>query len=197
MVYLGVPLEEFSRPRSNDEVAAARAALGIPPGTIAIGTVTRLMPSKGNEYLIQAMKPVVERLPNARCYIVGEGELQARARGAAARSGVRDKVELVGFRSDVAEALSAFDLVVFPSLWEGTPLTALEALAMGKPIVSTDADGLQDVLTQRRRRRDRAAPAAAGARATRSSRWPATTRSASGWRPARGRPARATTSIGS
>ena len=72
-----------------------------------------------------------------------QGELEA----AAARSGVRDRVELLGFRSDVAEALSAFDLVVFPSLWEGTPLTALEALAMGKPIVSTDADGLQDVLT--------------------------------------------------
>ena len=106
------------------------------------------MPSKGNEFLIQAMKPVVDRLPNARCYIVGEGELQGELEASAARSGVRDKVELVGFRSDVAEALSAFDLVVFPSLWEGTPLTALEALAMGKPIVSTDADGLQDVLTQ-------------------------------------------------
>ena len=76
VVYLGVPLEEFSRPRSSDEVAAARAALGIPPGTLAVGTITRLMPSKGNEFLIQAMKPVVERLPNARCYIVGEGELQ-------------------------------------------------------------------------------------------------------------------------
>ncbi len=47
----------------------------------------------------------------------------------------------------MAEALSALDLVVFPSLWEGTPLTVLETLAMGKPIVSTDADGLQDVLT--------------------------------------------------
>ena len=147
VVYLGVPLEEFSRPRSSDEVAAARAALGIPPGTLAVGTITRLMPSKGNEFLIQAMKPVAERLPNARCYIVGEGELQGELEAVAARSGVRDRVELLGFRSDVAEALSAFDLVVFPSLWEGTPLTALEALAMGKPIVSTDADGLQDVLT--------------------------------------------------
>jgi len=47
----------------------------------------------------------------------------------------------------IARALSAFDLSVFPSLWEGTPLTAFEALASGKPIVSTDADGLLDILT--------------------------------------------------
>ena len=55
-----------------------------------------------------------------------------------------------GFKSDVAACFSAFDLVVFPSLWEGTPLTAFEALAMGKPIVSTDADGLLDVLVSGR-----------------------------------------------
>ena len=42
--------------------------------------------------------------------------------------------------------MSAFDLSVFPSLWEGTPLTGFEALAMGKPIVATDADGLLDIL---------------------------------------------------
>ena len=51
---------------------------------------------------------------------------------------------------DVAAALSALDIVVFPSLWEGTPLTVFEALAMGKPIVATDADGLLDVLTDRK-----------------------------------------------
>jgi glycosyltransferase involved in cell wall biosynthesis len=55
-----------------------------------------------------------------------------------------------GFRRDVAATLSAFDLSVFPSLWEGTPITAFEALAMGKPIVSTDADGLLDILTHDR-----------------------------------------------
>jgi glycosyltransferase involved in cell wall biosynthesis len=147
VVYLGVPLDEFSRVRTPAEVAAARAALGIPPGTLAVGTVTRLMPSKGNKYLVEATRRVADGLPSARVYIVGEGELQPELEGQAAALALGDRIVFTGFRRDVAEALAAFDLVVFPSLWEGTPLTVLEALAMGKPIVATDADGLKDVLT--------------------------------------------------
>ena len=147
VVYLGVPLEEFSRPRTTEEVGAARRALGIPPNTFAIGTVTRLMPSKGNEYLVDAARLVIDRLPDARVYIVGEGELQTELEGRARALGLGDRLTFCGFRRDVAEAFAAFDLAVFPSLWEGTPLTVLEALAMGKSIVATDADGLQDVLT--------------------------------------------------
>ncbi len=60
VVYLGVPLEEFSRVRTPDEVAEARRALGIPPDAFAIGTVTRLMPSKGNEYLVEAARRVID-----------------------------------------------------------------------------------------------------------------------------------------
>jgi glycosyltransferase involved in cell wall biosynthesis len=65
----------------------------------------------------------------------------------AAALGLGDRFVFAGFRRDVAATLSAFDLSVFPSLWEGTPLTVFEALAMGKPIIATDADGLLDVLT--------------------------------------------------
>jgi glycosyltransferase involved in cell wall biosynthesis len=149
VVYLGVPLEEFSRPRSEAEVGAARAALGIAPDTFAVGTITRLMPSKGNEYLVGAVRPVAEALPHARVFIVGEGELQPALEAQARALELGDRLVFPGFVRDVASALSAFDLVVFPSLWEGTPLTAFEALAMGKPIVSTDADGLTDILTDR------------------------------------------------
>ena len=53
VVYLGSPLDEFAQPRSAADVAAARASLAIAPETIAVGTVTRLMPSKGNEYLVE------------------------------------------------------------------------------------------------------------------------------------------------
>jgi glycosyltransferase involved in cell wall biosynthesis len=148
VVYLGVPLDEFSRVWSDAEIVEARRSLGIEDGTFAIGTVTRLMPSKGNEYFVEAAKSVLERVPNARIFIVGEGELQASLEAQAAALGLGNRLVFAGFRRDVAQVLAALDLLVFPSLWEGTPLTVLEALAMGKPIVSTDADGLKDVLTE-------------------------------------------------
>lgn len=149
VVYLGAPLDEFARPRSPEEVAAARASLGIPEGALAIGTVTRLMPSKGNEYLVEAAPAVLARHSHAHFYIVGEGELQPALEAQVQALGLGDRVHFAGFHRDIAAVLSAFDLVAFPSLWEGTPLTAFEALAMGKPIVATDADGLLDILTDR------------------------------------------------
>jgi glycosyltransferase involved in cell wall biosynthesis len=147
VVYLGVPLEEFSRTRTPDEIAAARRELGIDAGTFAVGTVTRLHESKGNAYLVDAAARVVAERPAARFFLVGEGPLLGDLQAQAARLGLGDRFVFAGFRRDVAATLSAFDLSVFPSLWEGTPITAFEALAMGKPIVATDADGLLDILT--------------------------------------------------
>ncbi|MGQ0735692.1 MAG: glycosyltransferase family 4 protein [Acidobacteriota bacterium] len=149
VVYLGSPLDEFARIRSRDERQAARASLGIDEDTIAVGTVTRLMPSKGNEYLVAATPEIVRRHARARVFIVGEGELQEPLEAQARALGLGDRLTFVGFRRDVADVLAAFDVLVFPSLWEGTPLTAFEALAAGKPIVATDADGLLDILTDR------------------------------------------------
>ena len=146
-VYLGVPLEEFSRPRSADEIAAARRELGIAPGEFAIGTVTRLHDSKGNSYLVDAAATVVKERPQARFFLVGEGPLLPDLQQQAAALGLGDRFVFHGFAKDVAAVVSAFDLSVFPSLWEGTPLTVFEALAMGKPMVATDADGLLDVLS--------------------------------------------------
>ena len=147
VVYLGVPLEEFSRPRTAEEIADARRELGIAPGEFAIGTITRLHDSKGNSYLVDAAVDVARQRPSARFFLVGEGPLLGALQDQAARLGLGDRFVFAGFRRDVARTLSAFDLSVFPSLWEGTPITAFEALAMGKPIISTDADGLLDILT--------------------------------------------------
>jgi glycosyltransferase involved in cell wall biosynthesis len=147
IVYLGVPLEEFSRARSAGEIASARAELGIAPGDLVAGTVTRLHESKGNSVLVDAARLVLDQRPHARFYVVGEGPLRADLEEQARRLGLGDRLRFAGFARDVARVISAFDVSVFPSLWEGTPLTVFEALAMGKAIVATDADGLVDVLT--------------------------------------------------
>ena len=150
VVYLGVPLDEFSRPREAGEIAAARAALGASPDDFVAGSVTRLHDSKGNAYLVDAARLVLDRRPHARFIVVGEGPLRPELEAQAARLGLGERFVFAGFAKDVAQVVSAFDVSVFPSLWEGTPLTVFEALAMGKPIVATDADGLTDVLTHDR-----------------------------------------------
>ncbi len=150
VVYLGAPLDEFARLRSADEIAQARRELGLAPGTVAVGTITRLMPSKGNQYLVEAAPAILAKHPDVRIFVVGEGELQQDLETQARALNLGDRFVFSGFKRDVAAALSAFDVVVFPSLWEGTPLTVFETLAMGKPIVATDADGLLDVLRDRK-----------------------------------------------
>ena len=147
VVYLGVPLEEFSRRRSAAEIQAARAQLGIAPSDVTIGTVTRLHDSKGNSYLVDAARLVLNERPHARFFVVGEGPLRESLEQQAHALNLGDRFVFAGFAKDVPQVVSAFDISVFPSLWEGTPLTVFEALAMGKAIVATDADGLVDVLT--------------------------------------------------
>lgn len=150
VVYLGVPLEEFSRVRSVDEIIAARRELGAAPDDFIVGTVTRLHDSKGNSYLVEAARSVLDQRPRTRFYLFGEGPLQSELEAQARALNLGDRLVFGGFARDVARVVSGFDLSVFPSLWEGTPLTVFEALAMGKAILATDADGLVDVLTDER-----------------------------------------------
>jgi glycosyltransferase involved in cell wall biosynthesis len=147
VVYLGAPLDEFSRARAADEIRAVRAEHGIAPGDFAVGTITRLHDSKGNSYLVDAARRVVDARPHARFLLFGEGPLLADLQAQAAALNLGDRFIFGGFVKDVARLLHAFDMSAFPSLWEGTPLTVFEAMAAGRPIVATDADGLLDVLT--------------------------------------------------
>jgi glycosyltransferase involved in cell wall biosynthesis len=146
VVYLGAPLEEFGSVRSEADRAAARVELGAGPDDFLVGSVTRLHESKGNVYLVEAAALVLRQRPQARFLVFGEGPLRPELEALAARLGIADRFRFGGFIKDVASVLSAFDLSVFPSLWEGTPLTVFEALAAGRPIVATDADGLAEVL---------------------------------------------------
>ena len=108
VVYLGAPYDEFSRDRTPDDVTAARAALGLPLDLDrpVVGTVTRLMPSKGNQYFVEAARDILARKPDVHFCIVGEGELQSDLEAQTRALGLGERLSLPGFTRDVAGALS-------------------------------------------------------------------------------------------
>ena len=148
VVYNGAPLEEFTPPPA-ERTLAERARLGFRPDEVIVGTVGRMDEQKGVPYLLRAAVPVLRQRPDVRFVVAGDGHLLEQHRQEARALGIAERVLFTGFCEDIPTLLSVFDLQVFPSLWEGTPLTVFEAMAMRRPIVSTTVDGLAEVLRDR------------------------------------------------
>lgn len=125
-----------------------RAELGIAPDEVVIGTAVVLSEQKGITYLIEAAKSVLERVPKARFVIAGDGPLRVQLEQQVAKAELGDRFRLVGYRRDIPDLLSSFDVYVLPSLWEGLPLALLEALRLGKPIVCTRVGGNAEVVEE-------------------------------------------------
>lgn len=107
-------------------------------GVITLVSHGRLAPQKGLTYLLQA----VSRLPDdlrfgCRLQIVGEGELERALRTEAATLRIHGQVEFLGFRDDVHDLVAHADVVVLPSLWEGLSISLLEAMGLGKAVITT------------------------------------------------------------
>ncbi|MGH7324221.1 MAG: glycosyltransferase family 4 protein [Candidatus Rokuibacteriota bacterium] len=125
---------------------AVRKELGLDAGTPLVGVVGRLEPQKGHRYLVDAWTKIVRELPDARLLIVGEGSLRTALEAQARARGVAGSLIFAGFRADVPRLLDAVDVVALPSLYEGLPLTAIEAAAMARPLVATAVDGTPEVV---------------------------------------------------
>jgi glycosyltransferase involved in cell wall biosynthesis len=148
VVHNGAPLEEFRVP-SAERTQAERARLGLRPEDTVVGTVGRLDAQKGMTYFLRAAARVARVRPDVRFVVAGDGHLLASLQGEARILGISDRVVFTGFCEDVPLLQSLLDIQVFASLFEGTPLTVFEAMAMRRPIVSTTADGLGEVLRDR------------------------------------------------
>ena len=103
-----------------------------------IGHVGRFSEAKNHGFLLEIFKAVREREPKAALLLVGEGALQQQAVRKAVELGVADDVIMTGNRNDVPELLGAMDRFCFPSLWEGLPVTLVEAQAAGLPCIISD-----------------------------------------------------------
>ncbi len=126
---------------------AVRQALGAEPGDLLLGNIARLFPEKDQSTLLRAMPSILRELPQARLVIVGDGPLLAALREEADRLSVSARVTFAGFRRDLAEVLQALDLQVHSSIKEGLPVAVCSGMAAGLPVVSTDIDGVAEVIT--------------------------------------------------
>jgi glycosyltransferase involved in cell wall biosynthesis len=145
VIWNGAPLAEFA-PVSPEQAASTRAALGLPPEALVIGTIGRLNEQKGHRYLLDAGPAVFRRHPHARLLIVGDGDRSHALRQQAEALRIQERVVFAGHRSDVRELLGAIDVVCLPSLYEGTPLALFEAMAAARPIVASAVDGCAEIL---------------------------------------------------
>jgi glycosyltransferase involved in cell wall biosynthesis len=124
------------------ERAVLEQEWGIPGGAPLAVAVGRLVHQKNHALAVEAFT----RLPGAYLVILGEGELRGELERLVDERGLRGRVLLPGVRADARAIVGAADVLVLPSRWEGLPLTVLEALAAGTPVVATDVRGVRELL---------------------------------------------------
>jgi glycosyltransferase involved in cell wall biosynthesis len=139
----GIDTEQFLRTQSS---AAAKASLGIRPDIFVLGAVGRLMPEKGFDVLIRSVARLEQLGRTIRLLIAGEGQERQSLEALIAELGCGDRVELLGYRTDVPQVLEACDGFVLSSRREASPNVVLEAMALQTPVIATRVAGVPEML---------------------------------------------------
>lgn len=141
LIYNGV---EFStQPQSTQ--AQARAELGLPANGTILGAVSRFDPVKGVNYLLEALARLHQ--PEVQLVLIGGGVQRPELEAMAQKLGIAGRVHWAGFRSNIPGLLPALDIFVQPSVYEGLPMSVLEAMAAGLPVVATAVGGTPEIVS--------------------------------------------------
>jgi glycosyltransferase involved in cell wall biosynthesis len=140
----GVDTDRFA-PASLSDAQSARQSLGVAPGEIVVGTVGMLRPDKNHARLIRVFDAATRQWA-ARLIIVGEGVCRAELEQLARQLGISDRVIFTGAVVDPSSCYRAFDVFALTSDTEQMPLSVLEAMASGLPVVSTDVGDVADMI---------------------------------------------------
>jgi glycosyltransferase involved in cell wall biosynthesis len=124
-----------------------RRELGVDADIKLIGIVGRLFPIKNHALFIDGAARIAAADPRARFVVVGDGVLRAALEAQARQLGIAGRVVFTGWRADLPRIYADLDLLVVSSNNEGTPLSAIEAMASGCPVVATRVGGVPDIIT--------------------------------------------------
>jgi len=128
-------------PLTEGERAGLRAELGIQPEDRVVTVVGSLYPVKGHRYLLEAAPRILRACPTAVFLIAGRGACERELRAQARELDIEPRVRFLGLRGDVPGLLAIADVFVLPSLSEGLSIALLEAMAAGRPVVTTRVGG--------------------------------------------------------
>lgn len=135
-----------------DTAQFAPAAAPVQPGLFVIGTVGRLQSVKNQAALVEAFIRLRALAPadaaRLRLVIVGDGPLRAALARQVADAGLGEQVLLAGARTDIAELMRSFSVFALPSIAEGMPVTLLEAMACGLPVVASRVGGIPELVLE-------------------------------------------------
>ena len=114
--------------------------------TVTLVHIGRFNVQKNHRGLLEAFRKLLEQVPNCRLRLLGDGELREEMEGYARELGVADRVEFLGSQSNVYPYLHQADIFLLPSLFEGMPMTIIEAMGTGLPVVASAVGGVPDML---------------------------------------------------
>jgi glycosyltransferase involved in cell wall biosynthesis len=139
VVHNGIPVKSFASPSTHPDVANPLRNKEDRPVVLAVG---RLHEQKGHRFLVDAASAI----PVARFAVAGDGPDRASLETQVHASGLQDRFTFLGARRDISHLLAACDVFVLASLYEGLPLSVLEAMAAGKPVVATRVGGVEEAI---------------------------------------------------
>jgi glycosyltransferase involved in cell wall biosynthesis len=142
VIYNGIDIKPFLQPSHR----CLRTEWGVSQEAPLLGFAGQLDERKGIDVLLAAFGRIHRQVPQARLVLVGRGPLQEMIESEVRRQNWGDAVLLPGFVDDVVAVMQAIDILLLPSLWEGFGIVLIEAMAAGKPAISTDTSSMPEII---------------------------------------------------
>ncbi len=128
------------------EMLRARTSLGVKESDFVVGIVARLSAQKAHEVLFEAVATCAASVPQVRLVVIGGGDRESELRELARQLNIDMRTIFLGIRRDVPDLLPGLDVACLSSVHEGVPITLIEAMAAGLPIVATDCGSVRDIV---------------------------------------------------
>ena len=143
LIYNAVDEKRFNVPASKSDL---RKKYGFSENDFIVGTVGMVIPIKGHRFIVEAASSLQNVIPGLKVLIIGDGEGKDALERSVRSGNLEKKVIFMGERQDVPELMKIMDIFVLPSLQEGFPMTILEAMYTGLPVIASDISGIPEII---------------------------------------------------